>query len=384
MTAPHGQTGKVQMGAKGENPEAPGEVHTVVKGDTLWDLSQKFLGSPWYWPKVWSYNPQIANPHWIYPGNQVKFFSGGAEQAPSRIEVQEGGQAAPAAQAEEEVPEPKSEETTNDDVVPMSALSPEDNEVHLEGRLVPAVKPGFRYTQSGFVTADEVAASGSIRGSFSESVMLAPFDIAYLDFKSKDAVRSGDRYLIFRKERQLLHPVTHQPVGWVTRILGSVRVDSAGAVKGSDTETSVVRARVMEVWDDIRRGDLIGPYGEHVRMLVNPRPNTHSLRGYVVGGLASNFVLIGEHALVVIDKGRDDGVEQGNTFTFTRRGDPASTPLDPVPNQSPDYPEENIGACMALEVKSTATTCVVTRSLRDIVPGDHVVMVPEKVGVVSK
>ena len=46
-------------------PEGPSQVHTVEKGDTLWDLSSKYLGSPWYWPKVWSYNPQIANPLWI-------------------------------------------------------------------------------------------------------------------------------------------------------------------------------------------------------------------------------------------------------------------------------------------------------------------------------
>ncbi|HZW88388.1 MAG TPA: LysM peptidoglycan-binding domain-containing protein, partial [Myxococcaceae bacterium] len=70
-------------------PEGPSQVHTVEKGDTLWDLSSKYLGSPWYWPKVWSYNPQIANPHWIYPGNQVRFYpgNGGAQETPARAEV---------------------------------------------------------------------------------------------------------------------------------------------------------------------------------------------------------------------------------------------------------------------------------------------------------
>src|SRR6476661_5543146 len=72
--------------AEGGNDTAPGEVHTVQKGDTLWDLSQQYLGSPWYWPKVWSYNPEIANPHWIYPGNKVRFFPAG-EEVPSRVEV---------------------------------------------------------------------------------------------------------------------------------------------------------------------------------------------------------------------------------------------------------------------------------------------------------
>ncbi|HEY0095978.1 MAG TPA: LysM peptidoglycan-binding domain-containing protein, partial [Archangium sp.] len=75
-------------GEKGRE-SAPGEVHTVERGDTLWDLSSKYLGTPWYWPKVWSFNPQIANPHWIYPGNQVRFFAGG-EEVPSRVETGTG------------------------------------------------------------------------------------------------------------------------------------------------------------------------------------------------------------------------------------------------------------------------------------------------------
>src|SRR5258708_38922059 len=63
-----------------------GTQHTVQKGDTLWDLSQRYLGSPWYWPKVWSYNPEIANPHWIYPGNVVRFSATG-EEVPTQVET---------------------------------------------------------------------------------------------------------------------------------------------------------------------------------------------------------------------------------------------------------------------------------------------------------
>src|SRR5215831_4792526 len=73
-------------------PEGEAQVHTVEKGDTLWVLSGKYLGSPWYWPKVWSYNPQIANPHWIYPGNQVRFYPGnGGQETPTRAEMVTGG-----------------------------------------------------------------------------------------------------------------------------------------------------------------------------------------------------------------------------------------------------------------------------------------------------
>ena len=88
------------------NPPAAGpDSYIILKGDTLWDLSGRFLNNPWYWPKVWSYNPEITNPHWIYPGNAVRFFPG-TEEAPARIEpvpapVAEG------AEPEEELAPPK-------------------------------------------------------------------------------------------------------------------------------------------------------------------------------------------------------------------------------------------------------------------------------------
>ena len=51
-----------------------GFFYTIKKGDTLWDLSQKFYNSQWDWPGLWEMNEDIKNPHWIYPGKKIRIF----------------------------------------------------------------------------------------------------------------------------------------------------------------------------------------------------------------------------------------------------------------------------------------------------------------------
>ena len=53
------------------------DVYTIKKGDTLWDISSKFLKDPFLWPKLWQRNPYISNPHWIYPGQSIRLSPDG-------------------------------------------------------------------------------------------------------------------------------------------------------------------------------------------------------------------------------------------------------------------------------------------------------------------
>ncbi len=56
-------------------------THTVVKGDTMWDITGQYLGNPFQWPMVWKHNPQIRDAHWIYPGDTVHLEAGSRKLA---------------------------------------------------------------------------------------------------------------------------------------------------------------------------------------------------------------------------------------------------------------------------------------------------------------
>src|SRR3972149_6389971 len=73
----------VQIAAT-ENPIPETKSHIVVKGDTLWDISKKFLSDPFKWPELWKRNAEIKNPHLIYPGDVVRLTSNGFEIVPAK------------------------------------------------------------------------------------------------------------------------------------------------------------------------------------------------------------------------------------------------------------------------------------------------------------
>jgi hypothetical protein len=350
--ADEGKPGGVKVpGSENAREAAPGEVHTVVRGDTLWDLSQQYLGTPWYWPKVWSYNPQIANPHWIYPGNQVRFFPAG-EEVPSRVETGTGPTEMVAEAGELEA---------------ATELGPVNGEnlVSTTGKIGYQANGATLVATRGFVTAKEVDEAGRIDSSFSEAEMLSYPETVYLRFKRKIDAKVGDRYLVFRTDQEIKHPITQQKVGYLTNLLGTVRVLSVG--------DKFVTAQVSETWDGIMRGDLVGPYGERLTDRVAVKPNSKQLKGYIITAMLPFLSVTAEHHFLVVDKGSSDGVAVGNTFSVMRRDNPTKKLLEKQDEKTQaTLPDEVIGTCLVSEVKERTSNCLLTNSLREIIPGDRV------------
>jgi LysM domain len=320
--------------------QSPNTRHTVEKGDTLWDLTQKYLGSPWYWPKVWSYNPEIANPHWIYPGNLVRFYGSG-EEVPTQVEV---GQ-------------------------PTEAPAASTDEVSSTGELVYRPTGTARLASTVFVTAKEIESAGEIVGSFSEVFMLSFPDKLYLKFK-KGTPKLGETYPLFRRGGELVHPKTGKEIGYVSQMTGEVKVIKI-------EKNGIATAQITREFDDISREDFVGPSGESAVKTIAAKANDREIKlASVVGILPIRLSLMGEDQSIVVDKGSDDGVKAGNVFTIWRQHDASTTEAmyDPTEKPNLDLPKEDIGQCITYEVKTKATMCLLTSSMREIAEGDSAEM----------
>ncbi|WP_242341299.1 MULTISPECIES: LysM peptidoglycan-binding domain-containing protein [unclassified Anaeromyxobacter] len=333
------------------------DTYTIRPGDTLWDLSGRYLNNPWYWPKIWSYNPDIENPHWIYPGNLLRFYPS-ADEGPTRVEP--AGE--PVAEAEEAPPRE------------LEDLSRADGKSDDDGDAVAVVGPykigyvsprALLARHDTFVTPRELAESGAIKAAFEEKLMLSSHDKAYARFERRAEVKPGETYVIFKTERPIRHPRTNELFGWQSTVLGAAKV-----VAVDDKAATLV---ITQSFEPIERGAMLGPWTERFLRRVDRRANRRALEGTIVGGQVQVVTQLGEHHVVFIDRGSADGVEEGNVFTAVRAGDPYGR-APGLPAWDSSLPKEDIGEMLVIDVKERASAALVTRSLVELAIGDRVEM----------
>jgi hypothetical protein len=351
-------------------PVAAPDTYTVKPGDTLWDLSGRFLNNPWYWPKIWSYNPEISNPHWIYPGNLLRFYPS-AEEAPTRVEPVPGvGPGTPVAEAEEEVESVRELEDLSRADMKGPAPAEETDAVGVAG----PYKVGYVASKSRFarrdtfVTPRELAESGSIRAAFEEKLMLSSHDRAYASFDRPADVKVGETYVVYKTERPIYHPVTKELFGYQSAVLGSAKV-----VKVEDRAATLVIAQTLQ---PIERGAMLGPWTQKFFRPVDRKPNRQAVEGRIIAAQVDVVTQVGEHHVVFLDRGEKDGVEEGNSFAVLRSGDQYGK--DPhAPTWDSNLPIEAVGELLVVDVKERASSALVTRSLKELMVGDRVEMRPD-------
>jgi hypothetical protein len=240
-------------------------VYTIKQGDTLWDISSKFLKDPFLWPKLWQRNPYIGNPHWIYPGQLIHLSPAEDLKEVERTRPREQPQKAvveekPKQVAVEEKPkEVAVEEKPKEAVAEAEVKKVQPPPIEKKIEVVAEAKPAERKREvfpevksAGFISDINFRGIGIILDSKEGKNLMAQGDIVYLAFKTSKPIMIGDKYTVFRASDVVRHPVTSQEIGRRYNIIGNVQV--------IDQHGSFFTARVIEAFDGIFIGDMIQPY----------------------------------------------------------------------------------------------------------------------------
>jgi hypothetical protein len=260
--------------------------HVVVKGDTLWGISGKFLKDPWQWPKVWKMNrAEIKNPHLIYPGDVVVMdTSSGSPQLKvlrETVTLQPGVR----------------EEALADEAIPTIA---------------PSVIDPF-LTQPLLIENGKLDDAPRILAGPDNRVILSPGTRIYInDIKEGE----GTHWNIFRPGEQLIDPDTKKALGTEAIYLGDVNVIRYGAPATGE----IVRTK-EEIFTKDR---LVASQDEFKNSYVPHAPETQ-INGRILriyGGVAE----AGANMVVSINLGKNDGLEQGHVLAISRFGNVIKDP----------------------------------------------------------
>lgn len=329
-------------------PSITGErIYIVEQGDTLWDISELFFEDPHFWPTLWAFNPQITNPHWIYPGDYVVLF-------PKTL-TERGGAI----------------------VWSQSRYTEKPKDIQIEAR------------SKGFISDRKFKESGKIIFSREERDYLAQYDEIYVEFYIPKKIKQGEEFTIYRKEGDVKHPLDKKVAGYQVRHLGVAKV--------LGVEKRFVKALLLKTYEEIQRGDMLTDIFTH-QFRVQPKANATEIEGVILSAF-EEVGNLGENEYVFLDKGRQDGVEPGNRFVVTIRGDgrqghgvaarsdvvakksafdfgeDEDAPLRPPPRDDQmDLPWEVIGEIMVVEPYDNTSLGVVTRSIQELEIGQRCIM----------
>lgn len=285
------------------------DTHTVVKGDTLWDISGTFLRNPWMWPEIWHVNAQIENPHLIYPGDVIRlvYFSGRP-----RLELDTSGRVYKMT--------PKARVLSAGEAI----------------ETIPLDKINSFLSRSRVVTDADLEGAPYVVAGGDEHLIVGAGDKVYVrgDVQDKFTV-----YGVYRRGQEFVDPETKEKLGVQALDIGS------GEVRAIDGEISTLL--VSRTTEEIRAGDRLLLQEERaIDSTFYPSPPTGEIDGVIMaveGGLSQ----VGKMDVVVINRGAREGVIAGNVFAVYKRG---ARIKDRVTDQTVTLPDERNGLLMVFRV----------------------------------
>lgn len=302
-----------------------GFYYTVQKGDTLWDLSQKFSDSPWQWPEMWKENSQIANPHRIYPGQRIRLYRHRGAQGYGEKD-------------------PLKEKSVSEKPELTKLL-----EFHFAA-----------IDRVGFIRKEPVPSQGTIFKVEGQKEMISEGDLVYVRVDNNSSLAVGDLFTIYRTLKPIKSKSTNKLIG--------IQHYFTGAVEVTRVLPDFVLGRIVASYRPIKVGDLLMPYYRRLPR-IGMQQSPEGLEGQIIES-EEHQGMFGESAIAFIDKGEQEGVRPGQLYWIYKQ---EKFKINPKDKNETTLTPVLLGELLVLHTEKTTATVMITDSRMAIHPGSKII-----------
>ncbi len=334
------------------SPNFP-ERYVVVRGDTLWDISKKFLNDPWLWPSVWHINPGIRNPHLIYPGDVIVMYivdgkpyitlDGQAGVVPVNV---------PKSQPVKKYLEPVKPGLKVVKLSPSSRVSG----IYKAISTIPmaAIRPFL--DRPRVVTEDQLDDAPYIVSSYEEHLISGTGNRVYA--LNMEEPLAG--YNIVRPGVEYIDPESGDVLGYEAIYLADAQLVKAGE-DDDEPATLVVTNALREVLNN----DVLIPHEERKQMFqFTPRSPEEDIKGQIVS-VYNGVSQIGQYMIVVLNRGEEDGLAPGHVLAVMQKGAVVND-SNRIIFSSVDLPDERAGIMMVFKTYKNLSYALIMEENRAI------------------
>lgn len=340
-TAPIPEKKDVRIALRDDVPSQ----YVVKKGDTLWDISSMFLRDPWLWPEIWYFNPQIDNPHLIYPGDilTLVYVNGKPQLRLTREGTTPEQPRIPAGLGTEKL-SPKIRTESLEKAIPTIPIS--------------AIEPFL--INPRVISKKELEKAPYIVSSLDQHLVSAEGHTVYA---RKLNYTEDVRYNIFRPGRVFRDPNTNEVLGYETTL-----VSEAKLMKSGDPATLLITRSVRETLN----GDRILP-ADRGRVNYNfiPKPPTTDVEGQIIA-LVDAVSQTAQRQVVVINLGEREDMEAGTVLAIDQRGEEIRDPYARGGRRFVKLPDHRAGLLMVFRVFERVSYGLIVDSTRVVHLNDMV------------